>query len=318
MASFSNYDIDKKEHERVISIAHTVIDTLSKTIIEMEKKANEVTGKIMPVEDVGNLISCTSDISSFDKNWKNVVEKVNSYIEDMMKLGKEKHEANLVAINNNKQVIEKIKFFMTNIGIPTIRNVRDYKSRSRYPKYITESAGYLKDINDYIKISDGFSTLENNYKKMKGYIENYRKKCEAEEQKKITEEEKIKQHSEKEKLRVVLVVKYNLDFSSNMYDITQAILSKDKYLRLAYYLEKNRRDWTNGYDYAETGLDKFEVVDEIDKEIHDDISSHFGEGWDGDGRCFRDCKWNYSVLYGMADKDLLADLELIRKYDTNF
>ena len=53
-------------------------------------------------------------------------------------------------------------------------------------------------------------------------------------------------------------------------DILDVILEKDKYLRLAHYLLKNREDWNDGYSYAESGLNGFDVETETDKLIEDD------------------------------------------------
>jgi len=88
----------------------------------------------------------------------------------------------------------------------------------------------------------------------------------------------------------------------------EATLLKNKYLRLAYYLNKNRNDWSDGHSYAESGLSGFAVEKQIDSDIYNDISSYIDDGWDGDGRVFRDCKYNYTVLYGMVEDKSLVDL----------
>lgn len=89
------------------------------------------------------------------------------------------------------------------------------------------------------------------------------------------------------------------------------ILSKNKYLHLAHYLQKNRGDWSDGYSYAETGLENFSIESDTDQKIYDEIKELIDD-WDFDGRCFRDCNWNYSVLFGMVDdKDLMTDYEFI-------
>lgn len=33
-----------------------------------------------------------------------------------------------------------------------------------------------------------------------------------------------------------------------------------------------------------------------------------------DGRIFRDCDWNYSVLYGKVDTEILKDYESLKEY----
>jgi hypothetical protein len=107
---------------------------------------------------------------------------------------------------------------------------------------------------------------------------------------------------QRQRLCGVLCAKYALAIDSEPNEILNTILDKNKYLRLAYYLEKNRSDWNDGPYYAECGLEKFPVVSDIDREISKEISGHISD-WDGDGRVFRDCKWNYSALYEMVGRD---------------
>jgi len=39
------------------------------------------------------------------------------------------------------------------------------------------------------------------------------------------------------------------------------------------------------------------------------VMSNLGYRWDGDGRCFRDCEWNYDrLLSSITDKQLVADV----------
>lgn len=84
------------------------------------------------------------------------------------------------------------------------------------------------------------------------------------------------------------------------------VLRKDKYLRLAYYLEKNRGDWSNGYDYAEEGLKGFRIESDIDISIADEIDILMSDD-DVDGRVFRDCKYNYNFLKTLVNRDVLAE-----------
>ena len=84
---------------------------------------------------------------------------------------------------------------------------------------------------------------------------------------------------------------------------------------MAYYLEKNRNDWNDGCTYAEIGLRNFNIENELDQKIYDDII-HYIYNWGDymDGRCFRDCKYNYSELYDIVaeqDPDLYKDFQVI-------
>ena len=46
-------------------------------------------------------------------------------------------------------------------------------------------------------------------------------------------------------------------------------------------------------------MNGFTVETETDQEIQDELQGLI-DNWDGDGRVFRDCKWNYSTLYAMV------------------
>jgi hypothetical protein len=94
-----------------------------------------------------------------------------------------------------------------------------------------------------------------------------------------------------------------------LYDLREILLKKNKYLRLAYFLEKNRGDWTDGPSYAENGLSGFTVETLDDHLIFVDINDLI-EDWGGDGRCFRDCTWNYGRIYSeFVPPELLADFQ---------
>jgi len=113
----------------------------------------------------------------------------------------------------------------------------------------------------------------------------------------------------------LLLAKYDLDLTQDWEDLLDIVINKNKYLYLAYYLEKNRGDWNDGYSYAETGLDNFTIENELDQDIHNDIYSYI-ENWDGDGRVFRDCNYNYSYLYGIVadlESDLYKDFQVIKE-----
>ncbi|MNX98846.1 hypothetical protein D3C86_1312710 [compost metagenome] len=130
------------------------------------------------------------------------------------------------------------------------------------------------------------------------------------------EKEKAEKEKEQNKKLALLLAKYDLELTDSWGDLEDVIINRNKYLRLAFYLEKNRKDWTSGHDYAETGLSCFNAESEIDHKIEEDISSCMYENWDGDGRVFRDCAYNYSVLYGIAaeqDPQLYKDFEVVRQ-----
>jgi len=97
-------------------------------------------------------------------------------------------------------------------------------------------------------------------------------------------------------------------------DLLDVILEKDKYLRLGHYLLKNREDWNDGYSYAENGLNGFIVESDEDGLIAADIQNCI-DNWDGDGRCFRDCQYNYDHCFSLVkDEQLYKDYQLVKSW----
>jgi hypothetical protein len=217
-------------------------------------------------------------------------------------------DQNIPLIEENKAIIEKLGLIMKAIGIPEKYTHSYYKTnRSSTKTSETKIAGWREDVARNIQTqnvtipdkSKLLETLDKEYKKAVWAAGEDERKAKAE-----------KEKDSKENTLAMLRVKYTPDNPlADIHDIRDEILAKDKYLHLSYWLERNRGDWSEGYNYAEIGIDSFEVVTTQDREIYDEISGLI-EDWDGDGRCFRDCKWNYGVIYDMCiDHELKKDLE---------
>lgn len=238
---------------------------------------------------------------------------IDKYITDFTVV----HQANLEIIEHNKVVVSKITALMKAVGIPDKYSNSYFKtSRSRTKTTETSKAGYLQDIDRNIKTSQ--ESIPTKDSMMSGVYNKYRAiydKIRLEE----TKAEREKQAQEELHKIALLRAKYTPDdASSSAWVIREAILSKDKYLHLAYWLERNRGDWNDGYGYAETGLNGFTVEDGnvVDQEIEKCIQECIDSAEDGvDGRIFRDCEYNYGVLYGMVqDQTLLDDLEKVKSW----
>lgn len=129
------------------------------------------------------------------------------------------------------------------------------------------------------------------------------------------------ERKENERLLAFMLSKYELDITSDWEDLQRAIINKNKYLYLAHYLMRNRGDWSDGYSYAETGLDGFVIETEQDQEISDCINDIITTCDDVDGRYFRDCKWSYDVLYGIVNKQnptLYEDYQKVREHTEDY
>lgn len=245
-----------------------------------------------------------------DKRYAEILERIAQLEAAVTKAWQD----NVEAINNNKLVREKVELMMKHCGIASTYTTYEFPtSRSRTKKAVTHSAGYLGDLTRNVPISvQGSKPNAEEYKKKaeRLYKDMSSKIADFERQKRIKETKAKEVHE-----LALLRAKYCPDNAlADLQDILGGLLEKDKYLRLAYWLERNRGDWTEGYNYAEIGIDSFSVQTEVDKEIEEDIR-HYIDNWDGDGRVFRDCEYNYSVLYGMADAALYADLSKLRSMD---
>lgn len=290
---------------------------LKKYIAELETKADAVTGKIMPVKYLGSAMGKRfSSLVDYDRNsWgssrskRRALPRAESHCKELWEQVLKDHEANVPAMENNQKLRERVALMMHNIGIPDKTTRQDWTGRRRNPKEVTDTAGYLLDLQKHCLIDDGFRAAEEAHKRFLADIERLRKEIETEE--KEAERIKVQQETEqkREKVRAALAVKYGLDYTVELNEIVQHLIGKNKYLRLAHFLRLNRNDWNDGYSYAERGIYGFAVENETDKQISADIYAYF-EDFE-DGRVFRDCEWNYDRLFAIVEE---TEPELISDY----
>lgn len=249
-----------------------------------------------------------TDTKSLDARLQVIQEQINKYESDL----KTTLEKDLIVVEHNKAIHQKVIAMMKDLGIPDTYTKREY-GRTGKPKDTRESAGYLGDLTRNIPISPRMANIAYEVDSLRRtaqtkYDEIKRKAIEAERQ-----AAKEKQAAERMHHLAMLRVKYTPDNPlSDKYDILEGCLSKNKYLMLAHYLQANRNSWVDGCSYAEQGLNNFTVETAEDKEIYDSLSA-LCEDFE-DGRVFRDCEYNYGVLFGMVeDKTLLNDYQEITK-----
>lgn len=204
---------------------------------------------------------------------------------------------------------------MEKFGVKGSWTSYEYKTnRSRTKSAVTHYCQWRSEVDRFVETTDGFGKIQNDHNKFLEQIERWHmdqiKKLQVKQQEKEQREKNLIKSRELAQLQV----KYNLEPITNFEDVLDVILDKNKYLHLAYWLERNRGDWNDGSHYAECGLNGFVVETDTDQQIHDNIQYHIDD-WCGDGRVFRDCEWNYSVLYGMVeDEELMKDFETVQKY----
>ena len=292
---------------------------------EHDRLVKQASSELVPIEK----IESANPFSPYADNWVKQLETElssrSSYLSDaqrkpsietMEKTGNARlaemkaradavHAAMLPKLAINAAIYEKVVFLMRQIGIPDSYTTSERTGRSWKSKETKHAAGYLGDLQRNVTRTDGYDNVVSQHKAHVTALNEYLAKRRA-------EEESIKRAKEEEQKKLttdralgVWIGKLGLPLESSWYDIKEAVLAKDKYLRLAVYLALNRGDWNDGPSYAETGLQGFKVETDTDRAIYDDINGHIVD-WDGDGRVFRDCEWNYDRISALAKPEVVA------------
>jgi len=254
------------------------------------------------------LLKSTAEL---DKRKEHILCIIQQYAIDM----KLRFEESDIVSKHNKIIQDKIKQIMEKIGVTEFYQVYDYETtRSKTKKWLRKRAGYSEDIQRAAPTWNEYSNYEDKIRELKARVETEYSKVKDAIAKTEREELAKKKAVEDVHKLALLRAKYTPeDAMSDKWTILRAILAKDKYLRLAYYLEQNRNDWDDGYWYAEQGLKGFEIISSEDQEIYDCIYK-ITQYEDTDGRYFRDCEYNYGMLFGKVGDDVLyKDYEIVKE-----
>lgn len=243
-----------------------------------------------------------------EKSKENFITILNAIEE----LDNETDKENIKSSQTNIHTRDVVMKMLYDIGIPTKK--LEYKtSRARNKEWINCAWTY--------EIQSAFSMYSSNVISTKNkLIETFDKLYKIDQDKRKEEQNKKQQEVERkenERLLAFMLLKYELDITCDWDDLQRAIINKNKYLYLAHYLMMNRGDWNDGYSYARTGLSGFKVETEQDQEIYDCINNIATTYEDVDGRYFRDCTWNYDVLYVIANNEnptLYEDYKKVREH----
>jgi len=286
MKEYYSYSIKKNVDELL-----QIIDKLEKENLLLKQ---EQVGVIEKLDNYPLFIS----IEDLRNKWKTPTETkklIEEWYEECIKILKKNNEVS----TKNTKLFNKIVDTLTFMGLP--KQVRDKKSRKFLPPMV--NANWYCEL---IRLIPMTTNSEQYFLDIKNKKLEEIKKWELEEENK----EKIRiEKLEKNKELMRICKKYDIKVEDSSYSLLNCILSKNKYLSLAHFLEKNRNDWNDGYSYAETGLRRFSIENPIDQEIVGCINGLISN-WDGDGRCFRDCKWNYDEIFSLVE-----DIELMKDYN---
>lgn len=308
------------------------VEALVEHIEKLKVRANDVIPKPMKINKITSPSIASKSVQSQFKIGLSYYERDCETIEQVdqrLEILKHQHKAdkeliekeaksNIEAIENNKKVVAKITQIMQDIGIPNQYTTSYFKTnRSRTKTTETHKAGYLGDLSRNIATMDDSAMMIRKADEALAACVRYADQLKQ----KIHQEQQAKEKVEKDKKAVQVLarlqVKYGLDENSYWTDVLDALDKKDKYFMLARAMEDTRGDWSEGFWRVEDAISQFVVETEEDKEIEADVSSYL-DGEYEDGRCFRDCEYSYSVLYGKVDADLLKDYETLQEYYSKY
>lgn len=296
----------------------TALEKKAESNIPSVMKLNKITMPSVANTYAGNAFKYGS--SYYERDPK-TIEEVDTRLTQLLAKAEqerakvlEEHQANIPAIENNQKVREKITQIMKDIGIPNNYSTSEFKTqRSRTKTTTTHSAGYLGDLQRNVPVSDEKDRMLTLIKSAEDSFKRSTDTLKATIRKELQEAEKTEKAKKEVLAKARLQVKYGLDEDSDWSDVLDALDSKDKYFNLARSMEAVRNDWNDGFGPVEWAISEFIVETEEDKDIEACIQNLL-ESEEQGGRIFRDCEYNYSVLYGKVSEELLKDYETLKEY----
>lgn len=262
------------------------------------------------------LISYNNNSAYYRETEGQLAQKALLKLEEALAKDEQTHQENISGLENNKALQQEAINFMENqVGISKTKRIKDPKSRARIPKMITVNNGWYKDILENVVVNDGYDFVQKDYEKKKklfqDIIEKYTRDAERAKAEKKAEEEAAVAHKKSLMDMVAIINRYDeLDETYEWEDILEYLLKKSRLLNLAHAMSETRGDWNEGPYRVKNAL--FEPTNDVEKLILEDIS-RITYDWDGDGRVYRDCKYNYGVLFNMLDQ---TDHQLMIDYYT--
>jgi hypothetical protein len=283
----------------------------------------ETSLKIMPVERCGAIGKCMSSPSSYRDQAKSrytytepTTAAIAAYALRALEEARAKdvaaHENNLPAMENNKAVAAAIIALNEAVGMPKSWSERDRNSRSRYPKTIRHDAGYITDVRREVITEDGFASATASYERLKqeydAYAEQGKRDAERADQARQREQEAIIEKRKADMELAGMLLRYSLPIESSWSDVLEHLRGKDQRLDLAVAMSHTRGDWSDGAYRVRDALGRFTITTNEDKDIAADVAGCLIEF--EDGRCFRDCSWNYGRLFAsVQDQQLATDVQ---------
>lgn len=204
--------------------------------------------------------------------------------------------------NFNAAIHDTITSIMSGIGVRSSRT-ETYRKRANSVKTHTRTirAGYRDDLDRYAPIH--YSKNHDADRMRKKAEERATELRRSFHEKRLQEEREAKQKEDVVKLAFMRVKYTPQNPTASVDEIMDTILSKNKYLMLYHFLVLNRNDWTEGYNYAASGLHGFDIVEEEDQEIYQAVMSIINGQDCVDGRHFRDNPKCIPLLSSILERD---------------
>jgi len=262
-----------------------------------------------------------SNRGKYNPRWEQVVAAARKHLDEVRAEAERIHAANVPAMASNKALYDRLFALMKSVGFQ--ESYTEYTTKRGRTHSERVSSGWYRDLNRCIVLDDRYKYGVDELNRQEGRIADYEAN-----QRWMHQEAQEKQQAETKKRQQerevgVLAVKYGCDLESADYrSILDAILDRNRYLKLARAFYRIRCDWSDGpHDRARRALDDFiEAASretggqtDLDREIYDywlEIIERQEEAGESDGRIYRDGEWSYGRLFSLAaerDPDLFAD-----------
>lgn len=227
------------------------------------------------------------------------------------------HESNASIIAENTSKRDAVLAAVKAAGIPD-KYQRRKTTRSAYPKWETRPAGYIEDLAKFCPTDDGWEQSKRRYLELSASFAAWRTKAVEEDERtasaKAAEEARAAERRRKDVAFAAVLVRNGLDEQLGPSDALVALRSTNKRLDLALAMLDTRGDWSDGAYRVSDALGRFTPENEdevlIKAAVHKALVA-FGD--DGDGRCFRDCQWNYNDLLATVPEQLKKDAMLVHE-----
>ena len=279
--------------------------------------------KIMKVEACGAVLALAPDTkhSSYQSTYgkrtdRQLAEVAKQKLEAAYAEDIATHEANKEALEINNEIYHALRKLMENLGFPASFSAPKPGSRSWPPKRKTFEAGYLSDLKRSVRITDGFDMAQQRYNDLNSRFTAALGAAVSDEERRKLSSDREKEQERQRRINDIglakLIVKYGWPDDISFREALAKICEMNKYIDLAYAMERVRNDWNDGCDPVIDALHRFRIENDTDKEIVVNVSGLTAD-WSNqmDGRIFRDANWNYSRIRALAETVLAEEASFL-------